>query len=297
MKAEPKSSAGRYESLLMVTTLAWSMSFIWSKVVTNTGMTGEMYLFLRYTLAALFLLPFALRQLRTMSKKQFWSGILMGVIFFTSMMAQTAGIAMSTPAQSSFITTAYVVIAPFTTWLLLRQKPDRHIWAAVLLCLAGIYILNMKPGEVLSFSLGNFLTLLGAIGWAFQLTYTSIAGQFMPPVLLSFLSFGFTGLMGGLTALCTGSMFVTTGAQMHDAAGAIILAAIFPTVLANLVQVYAQPKVDANKAAVIYTLEAVFATVISILIGMEPLRTSVVIGGGLIVCAVLLTQIGGKQDV
>lgn len=297
MKTEHKSSAGRYETLLMVTTLAWSMSFIWSKVVTNTGMTSEMYLFLRYTLAALLLLPFAIHHLRTMSRKQFWSGILMGVIFFTSMMAQTAGIAMSTPAQSSFITTAYVVIAPFTTWLLLRQKPDRRIWAAVLLCLAGIYILNMKPGEVLSLSLGNMLTLLGAFGWAFQLTYTSIAGRYMPPALLSFLSFGFTGLMGGLTALCTGSMFTTTGAQVGGAAGAIVLAAIFPTVLANLVQVYAQPKVDANKAAVIYTLEAVFATVISILIGMEPLRTSVVIGGGLIVGAVLLTQIGGKQDV
>lgn len=294
MNTSPNTAHGRYEAMLMVTTLAWSMSFIWSKVVTNTGMTGEMYLFLRYTLAALLLLPFAVKYLRTMRRKQFWSGILMGVIFFTSMMAQTAGIAMSTPAQSSFITTAYVVIAPFTTWLLLRQKPNKRIWAAVLLCLAGIYVLNMKPGEVLSLSLGNMLTLLGALGWAFQLTYTSIAGRYMPPALLSFLSFGFTGLMGGLTALCTGSLFATTMPQIEGAALSITLAAIFPTVLANLVQVYAQPHVDANKAAVIYTLEAVFATVISILMGMEPLRTSVLVGGGLIVGAVLLTQIGGK---
>ena len=61
-------------------------------------------------------------------------------------------------------------------------------------------------------------------------------------------------------------------------------------------QVYAQPHVDANKAAVIYTLEAVFATIISILMGMEDLRTSVIVGGGLIACAVLLTQLGGETQ-
>lgn len=75
-----------------------------------------------------------------------------------------------------------------------------------------------------------------------------------------------------------------------------MLAAIFPTILANLVQVHAQPHVDANKAAVIYTMEAVFATVISIMIGLEPPRLSVLAGGGLIVGAVLLTQIGGGRE-
>lgn len=293
---QPAHSSGKYETMLMVTTLAWSMSFIWSKVVTNTGMASEMYLFIRYSLAGLILLPFSIKYLKKMTKKEFWTGILMGNIFFFSMIAQTIGISMSTPAESSFITTAYVVIAPFTTWLLLKQKPRRITWAAVALCLAGIYILNMKPGETIGLTIGNALTLLGALGWAFQLTFTSIAGRYMPPALLSFLSFGYTGVMGGLTALVTGSMFTTTVTQLHGSAAAICLAAIFPTVLANLVQVYAQPHVDANKAAVIYTLEAVFATVISILMGMENLRTSVIIGGGLIACAVLLTQLGGESQ-
>ncbi|MBR5284393.1 MAG: DMT family transporter [Clostridia bacterium] len=296
MNSTKSPSSGRYETMLMVTTLAWSMSFIWSKVVTNTGMASEMYLFIRYSLAGIILFPFAFKSLKTMNKKEFWTGILMGNIFFFSMIAQTIGISMSTPAESSFITTAYVVIAPFTTWMLLKQKPRRITWAAVALCLAGIYILNMKPGQTIGLTLGNALTLLGALGWAFQLTFTSIAGRYMPPALLSFLSFGYTGVMGGLTALVTGSMFTTTMAQISGSAAAICLAAIFPTVLANLVQVYAQPHVDANKAAVIYTLEAVFATIISILMGMEDLRTSVIVGGGLIACAVLLTQLGGETQ-
>ena len=296
MNSTKSPSSGRYETMLMVTTLAWSMSFIWSKVVTNTGMASEMYLFIRYSLAGIILFPFAFKYLKTMNKKEFWTGILMGNIFFFSMIAQTIGISMSTPAESSFITTAYVVIAPFTTWMLLKQKPRRITWAAVALCLAGIYILNMKPGQTIGLTLGNALTLLGALGWAFQLTFTSIAGRYMPPALLSFLSFGYTGVMGGLTALVTGSMFTTTKAQISGSATAICLAAIFPTVLANLVQVYAQPHVDANKAAVIYTLEAVFATIISILMGMEDLRTSVIVGGGLIACAVLLTQLGGETQ-
>lgn len=296
LEVQKKTSVARYEGMLLITTLAWSMSFVWSKIVTNTGMASEMYLFLRYTLAAGLLLPFALPHLRRINKKEFWSGILMGCIFFGGMIFQTIGISMSTPSESSFITTAYVVIAPFTTWLLMKQKPKKNIAAAVVLCLVGIYVLNMQPGQTLHLSLGNLLTLMGAVGWAFQLTFTSIAGAYMHPVLLSFMSFAFTGLMGGLSSLCTGGFAATTAVQLQEAGWAIVLAAIFPTILANLVQVYAQPHVDANKAAVIYTMEAVFATLISILIGLEPLRLSVVLGGGLIVCAVLLTQIGGKKN-
>ena len=71
MELQKNRPAARYEGMLFVTTLAWSMSFVWSKMVTNTGMSSEMYLFLRYTLAALLLLPFALRHLRSMTKKEF----------------------------------------------------------------------------------------------------------------------------------------------------------------------------------------------------------------------------------
>ena len=53
-----KKTGAYYESLLLITTLTWSMSFIWSKTVTNTGMDSGVYLFLRYTLA--FFAPIAL---------------------------------------------------------------------------------------------------------------------------------------------------------------------------------------------------------------------------------------------
>ena len=69
MNSTKSPSSGRYETMLMVTTLAWSMSFIWSKVVTNTGMASEMYLFIRYSLAGIILFPFAFKYLKTMNKK------------------------------------------------------------------------------------------------------------------------------------------------------------------------------------------------------------------------------------
>jgi len=284
-----------YEALLFITTVTWSMSFVWSKIITNTGMVSEMYLFLRYTLAALLLLPFAWKKLRACTRAQVRSGVIMGLIIFVGMMFQVAGIAMTTPSNSSFITTAYVVIAPFTTWLLLRQKPDRITYVAVLLCLVGIYILNMKPGEMLSLNLGNALTLVGALCWAFQLTYTSMIGGTMDPLALSALSFGTTGLGGLVYCLIGGAMFRTPVAQLQAAAPAILLTALLPTILAGVVQVYAQPHVNANKAAVLYTMEAVFATLISIFLGLEGWSLSVLTGGGVIIAAVLLMQFGGKK--
>ncbi|MEA4920976.1 MAG: DMT family transporter [Clostridiaceae bacterium] len=295
MEIKKAKTGAYYEGLLLITTLAWSVSFIWTKLVMNTGMSSEMYLFLRYTLAALVLLPFSLKQLKIISKKELKTGFIMGCIFFGGMMLQTAGICRTTPSNSSFITTAYVVFAPFTTWFLMKQKPKKNIYAAVGLCLVGIYILNMRPGEILNLNLGNALTLLSAVGWAFQLTYTSIAGEYMDPVLLSFMSFGFTGLGALSASLMTGSFFTTTMPQFKVSLWPIVFTALISTILANLLQVYAQHNVDANKAAVIYTMEALFATVISILIGLENWNFSIIAGGGLIMAAVMLAQFGGGR--
>lgn len=286
-----------YYAMLLITTVTWSMSFIWSKQVTNTGMSSEVYLFIRYGLASLMLLPFSVKHLRVMTKKQLSAGLIMGAIFFGGIFFQTLGIAMTTPSNSSFITTAYIVMAPFTTWLMTREKPTKSIYMAALLCLAGIYVLNMKPGETIALTYGNVLTLIGALGWALQLSYTSVAGRFVPPALLSFLSFAVTSLAGLITALFGGGFEVTTGAQLSSAALPIFLAALFPTIVANMVQVWAQPKVNANRAAMIYSLEAVFATLISIMIGMDKWSANVATGGMMIFAAVMLAQFGGKKDV
>ncbi len=285
-----------YYAMLLVTTAAWSMSFIWSKQVTNTGMSSEVYLFVRYGAASLLLLPFSINSLKRMTKKQFLAGVTMGLIFFGGIFFQTVGISMTSPSNSSFITTAYVVMAPFTTWLMTREKPSKSIYPAAAMCLVGIYVLSMRPGETIALSTGNLLTLIGALGWALQLSYTSVAGRFVPPVLLSFLSFSVTSLGGLALALVGGSLKAATAAQFSAAALPIILAAIFPTIVANMVQVWAQPKVNANNAAIIYSLEAVFATIISILIGMEPWSANVAVGGAVIFAAVLLAQFGGKRN-
>ncbi|MBQ2691260.1 MAG: DMT family transporter, partial [Clostridia bacterium] len=136
----------------------------------------------------------------------------------------------------------------------------------------------------------------GAVGWALQVTYTSMVGDKMPPSLLSFLTFGTLAACGLVHCLLTGALAETTAAQISGSAQAIVLAAIFPTIVANLVQVIAQPKVDANKATVIYTLEAVFATIFSIILGLEELTLSVVFGGGIIMAGVLVAQLGGKKE-
>ena len=97
-------------------------------------------------------------------------------------------------------------------------------------------------------------------------------------------------------SLVKGSLFAVTGTQIRGAALAVLLSALFPTILGNLVQVYAQPKVDPSKAAVIYTMEGVLATIISIMLGMEEWSISVLAGGALILAAVLVIQFGGKKN-
>ena len=276
--------------MLCAMTICWSMSFIWSKLVVNAGIASEVYLMIRYGMAALLLLPFSLKELRQAGKRQVKGGLILGVIMLVGMMLQVMGLQYTTPSNSGFITTAYVVLTPFTTWLMMRQKPSRKIFLAVGICLVGIYVLTMQPGETIQMNIGNVLTLVAAVAWAFHVTYISVAGQYTTPLVLSFIPFAVTSLGGFLFSIMSGSLAATNADQFKEAFWPIVLAAIFPTIVANLVQVFAQPHVDTNKAAIIYTMEAVFATIISILMGLESWSISVIAGGAIILVAVVITQ-------
>lgn len=290
MKIRGKKSTAYYEFVLLILTMMWSMSFIWSKIVVNAGISPEMYLFTRYGMGALILLPFAVRDLKKITSEQLKAAMIMGGTLLIGMVFQVTGIVHTTPSNSSFITTAYVVIAPFTTWMILGQKPTKKIYAAMAICVIGIYILTMQPGEGLELNIGNLLTLISSFFWAVQLSYMSVASKKMSAYLLSFLSFVITSAGGLLMSFVTGAFAASSAGMFADAWPSILMAAIFPTVMAGVLQAMAQQHVDPNRAAIIYTMEAVFATVASLFLGLEAWRASIAIGGGIILAAVLISQ-------
>lgn len=283
------------ELLLIAVTLAWGISFIWSKQAMMSGISTDAFLTMRYMISGLVLLPFCLKEMKSATKKQVMKGVFIGVLLYFGMYLQTEGLKYTTPSNSAFITTAYVVMVPFCEWAFFKRRPKAKVYFSTILCVAGIYFLTMTPGEPLTLNLGNALTLVCAVMWALQVTYLSYAAKDVPLKLLTILPILTVGTISLMMCLIRGDV-ATSFSGVSSVLLPIVCCALIPTVFANTAQTYAQKYINPSKASIIYTLESVFATIFSLILGYEDVRIGLLFGGALITGGILVSQdIGAKK--
>ena len=175
------------ETLLLMATLFWGASFVWCEDIANTGIDTNAYVSIRYALAVLVMLPFFWKDVRKATRQDWLHGLILGVLYYLCQATQVWGLLYTTPANGSFITAAYVVLVPITSWIILKQKAEKTVFLALPLCVAGLYVLNMAPGEGLQFNLGNLITLGCAVCWSFQVTCITWCGRTTKTTLLTIL--------------------------------------------------------------------------------------------------------------
>lgn len=278
------------ETLLLMATLFWGASFVWCEDIANTGVDTNAYVSIRYALAVLIMLPIFWKDVKQATRQDVLHGLILGVLYYLCQATQVWGLQYTTPANGSFITAAYVVLVPITSWMILKQKAEKSVFLALPMCVAGLYVLSMAPGEGLQLNLGNLITLGCAVCWSFQVTYLSYAGRTTKTTLLTILPLMFASCISGGAALFTGG-FSMEGVAVGKFFGTVVLLVLFPTIGSGLCQSYAQKFVPPTKAAVIYTIESVFACTLSVLLGYDEPSARLFIGGALIVSAILVTEI------
>lgn len=278
------------ETLLLIATMFWGASFVWCADIAACGVDTNAYVAIRYALAVLLMLPFFWKDIRRATRQDWLHGLILGVLYYLCQATQVWGLQYTTPANGSFITAAYVVLVPITSWIILKQKAEKSVFLALPLCLAGLYVLNMAPGEGLQFNLGNLITLGCAVCWSVQVTYLSYAGRTTKTSLLTILPLMFSSLIAGVAAACTGG-FSMEGVAVQKFLITVLLLALFPTIVSGLCQSYAQKFVPPTRAAVIYTVETVFACALSVLLGYDRPTLRLFAGGGLIVSAIFITEV------
>lgn len=278
------------EGLLLLGTFFWGMSFIWCKDIAATGVDMNAYVAIRYGMAVALLLPLCWKDLKTVSRRDLIHCLILGALYYSAQITQVWGMKYTTPANGSFITAAYVVLVPVTSAIIMHTRPEKKILLSIAICLAGLYILNFSPGEGLQINLGNAITLLCAIVWSIQVTYLSYAGQTTKTTVLTILPLLFAAILSAAISGVTGG-FRMAGVDQRSFWITVVLLAIFPTIGSGLAQTYAQKFIDPTRAAIIYTTESVIACTGSVLLGYEKLTGRLLLGGVLIVFAVLLTEL------
>lgn len=273
---------------LLLVSILWGSAFVFQRIV---GEQGGVYLFngLRFLLGAIILLPF-LRKQETASKKQWiWMGIA-GSILFIAAALQQAGIQYTTAGNAGFITIMSVAIVPFVLLIGWGERP--RPLAVVSVVMAGVGAFLLSTGGSFKVQKGDALELAGALFWALHLV---IIGKFAT----SFASIQFAAgqfLVAGLLNLVAG-LFLEQSQLNRDVIGAVVYTAVFSVGIGYTLQVWAQRFTPPTDAALILSLEAVFAALTGWLFLSETLVTTQIVGCGLILGGVLLTQShGGKSE-
>lgn len=294
----------RSDLLLLLAALIWGFAFVAQR--TGVEHIGSMaFTSIRFFIGGLVLLPIIVageRQRRPAGERQrrpaanagsrqprlsrrHLAGVLVGVALFAGATLQQLGVARTTAGKGGFITSLYVVIVPLLGLALGRRAPAAT-WAGALLAAVGLYFLTMQ-GDF-RMGLGDFLVLLGAFVWAVHML---LLGRFSPghdPIQLAFTQFMVCAALSGLAALL---LETTTLAGLRAAAPAILYTGVCSVGIGYTLQVVGQRHAPPADAAILMSMESVFAVLGGWLLLGEQLTARALLGCALMLAGILVSQL------
>ena len=277
---------------LLLISIIWGSAFVAQRIA---GQMGSVYLFngARYLAAGLVVLPIVIRSIRATSRGRLSSGIpsnqfrwmvLAGFLLFLASALQQVGIVYTTAGNAGFITSLYVVLVPVVLFLVWRERLHWLSMAAVGIAVLGGFLLS--TGGSIEFRMGDMLEFIGALFWALHVI---VVGKFASKFDPASFSVGQL-VVCGLLNLVVG-VFVESPIPLDwPLVGAILYTAIFSLGLCYSLQIWAQRHTPPADAALILSLESVFAVLTGWWLLGERLTGIQVLGCVLIFMAVVLSQ-------
>ncbi|MEW5796463.1 MAG: DMT family transporter [Candidatus Zixiibacteriota bacterium] len=217
-------------------------------------------------------------------RRDFKASCLLATMLWFLYVPQTVGLKYTTASNSGFITGLFVIFVPISMRWLFHKRPSIMEWVACGVALIGLWILT---GGLTDINVGDILTLAAAVTYALHVLYSDKYLRLgADPLVISCQQFLLVGLLSLVTAFVFGlDMRVHTPA----AAWTTIFLALFPTLTAFVIQMWAQRITAPVKVSLIFAFEPVFAGLFAWTLGDEPLVAHRAIGGLFIFAALVVS--------
>lgn len=270
---------------LVIVTIIWGGGFVASDIALNELSPFEIMSY-RFLIASIIMGAFAWRNLKTIHKDEIIYGSILGIALFSGFALQIIGLKYTTPSNNAFLTATNVVMVPFIAYFIGRKKLNKADIIGSFTALIGVGVLSLQNN--FSIGSGDLFTLFCALGFAFQIYLTGIFGKKIRPSILNFLQMFTAFCLSIIGLLFSGSINLSLSKQ---GISAIIYLGVVSTALCYFLQTAAQKHVDETKSAIILSMEAVFGTLFSIVLLGEKPNLKMVIGGIMILSAVLISEL------
>ncbi len=272
---------------LVGATAVWGSTFV---VVQDAveQMAVLPFLVWRFAPAALVLLALRPRAVLDLDPTKRRHGVLLGLMLGTGYVLQTFGLLHTSATISGFITGMFVVFTPLIGWAVLGEPIARPVWWAVALATIGLALISLNG---VSIGLGELLTLGAAAMYAAHIVGLGRWSTASDAYGLTVLQLGIVALMCLVASPLEGGMSLPPNGGVW---AAVVFLALAATALAFLAQTWAQTHMSAPRAAIVLTLEPVFAGVFGVLVGGDQLTARVAAGGLCIVAAMYVVELAPR---
>ncbi|EMR07150.1 putative DMT superfamily transporter inner membrane protein [Bhargavaea cecembensis DSE10] len=271
--------------LLLITAIVWGSGFVMTAIALE-HLTAYEVMAGRFLLGTLIITVLFYKKLRLISKSVLWKGAVLGTILFVAFALQTVGLEYTTPSKNAFLTAVNVVIVPVIAYLVYRRRIDRHELMASVIALTGIAFLSLQGSFTIN--IGDLLTLLCAVGFAFDIFYTNMFVKKEDALVLTIVQFATAALLSTVAVLFQGGF---PSNPSNEAIWSVVYLAVFSTTIAYVCQNLAFRYTTPTKAAVILSLESFFGSVLAVLFINDVMTGRMVFGAALILVAVLVAEV------
>jgi len=284
--------------LLVGITAVWGSTFFLIRDVVRVLPPTD-FLAVRFTIAAAVMVVVFWRPLLALGRRELKIGVGLGVLYAVAQNLQTVGLAHTDASRSGFITGTYVVLTPIFTAVLLRDHIPRSTWLAVLMATAGLATLSLGgpggpgagAGGSSGFGFGEAVTLLAAAVYALHIIGL---GRYSSPATAAALSTVqmITIAAVSLVAAAPGGIALPTGRGQW---ASVLYMALIAGAVAIWAQTWAQSHLTATRAAIVMTLEPVFAAMFAVALGGESLTLRMLLGGAMVLTAMYTVELIGRR--
>ena len=273
--------------LLVAITAIWGSTFFLIRDVV-LQMPPTDFLAVRFTIAAVAMVAVFWRPMLALNRRELEIGVGLGVLYAVAQILQTVGLVHTEASRSGFITGTYVVLTPIFTAVLLRERIPRSTWVAVLMATAGLATLSLSG---FGFGFGEGVTLLAAAVYALHIIGL---GRYSSPATAAGLSTVQMVVIAlvSLVAAAPGGIELPTG---RGAWASVLYMALMAGAVAIWAQTWAQSHLPATRAAIVMTLEPVFAAGFAVGLGGESLTIRMFLGGAMVLGAMYTVELIGRR--
>jgi len=288
----------RSSILLILTAAIWGFAFVAQRVGAEK-MGSFTFTAVRFALGSISILPLFLYSRNKQkekssgsaaSKYELKAGIISGTVLFLAVIIQQIGLMYTPVGKAAFITGLYIMLVPLFG-LLLKQHIKLTTWFGVLLAVIGLYFLSVN--EDFSITKGDMLEIIGAFFWAFHIMIVDHYSKKTNPFKFSFLQFVTCSVLSMTVAFFVEDINIT---GFYGAIVPLLYGGILSAGVAFTLQVLGQKHARPSRAAVIMSMESLFAALGGTLLLDEYLGGRGYLGCALMLAGMILTQFKSDKE-